>query len=46
MEQPYRVKVYAYLVEIGRREIKSLPEEYKVPVAEYIVEQIEKPKNS
>lgn len=45
MVQPYLVRVYAFLVESGRREIKSLPEEYKVPVAEHLVEQIEKSKN-
>ncbi|WP_199930093.1 CD1375 family protein [Brevibacillus brevis] len=43
MVKDYMVKVYAYLIETKRREIKSLPEEYKVPVAEYLVQQIEKP---
>ncbi len=34
----YIVKVYAYLVKNGKREIDTLPEVYAVPVAEYIVE--------
>ncbi len=34
----YIVKVYAYLVKNGKREIDTLPEAYAIPVAEYIVE--------
>lgn len=32
----YMVKVYAFLVKVGRREIESLPNEYQLPVAEYL----------
>ncbi len=32
----YMIPVYAYLVESGLRTIKSLPEEYRKPVKEYL----------
>lgn len=35
----YMVKVYAYLVKAGRREIEQLPEAYQIPVAEYLAGQ-------
>ena len=35
----YMIKVYAYLVKAGRREIEQLPEAYQVPVAEYLASQ-------
>ena len=38
----YMVKVYAYLVKNTQRDIESLPEEYKTPVAEYLAAANEK----
>lgn len=32
----YMIKVYAYLVKAGRKTIEELPEEYRIPVAEYL----------
>ncbi len=32
----YMIKVYAYLVRIGYKNIEDLPEEYRLPVAEYL----------
>ncbi len=32
----YMVKVYAYLVKRGKRELESLPTEYQDPVAEHL----------
>ena len=32
----YMIKVYAYLVQAGKRTIESLPEAYQLPVAEYL----------
>jgi hypothetical protein len=37
----YMVKVYAYLVKAGRREIETLPEAYQIPVAEFLASQVE-----
>lgn len=37
----YMVPVYGLLVKTGKREIESLPEVYQIPVAEYLVSQIE-----
>lgn len=34
----YMIKVYAFLVKANRRTIESLPGEYQIPVAEYLVE--------
>lgn len=41
MAQQYMVKVYAYLVKVGRRDIDSLPEAYRVPVTENLASQVE-----
>ena len=41
MVYQYMIPVYAYLVKAGSREIKSLPEHYQLPVAEYMAEQVE-----
>ncbi|MGG1265571.1 CD1375 family protein [Brevibacillus laterosporus] len=41
MVKEYMIPVYSLLVKVGRREIESLPEDYKVPVAEYLAEQTE-----
>ncbi len=41
MVKPYMVSAYALLVKAGRRELESLPEEYQIPVAEYLAEQEE-----
>lgn len=38
----YMVKVYAYLVKAGRREVESLPQEYQTPVSEYMATTNEK----
>lgn len=38
----YMVKVYAYLVKAGRHEIDSLPDDYKIQVAEYLATTNEK----
>lgn len=32
----YMIKVYAYLVKAGRKNIEELPDEYRIPVAEYL----------
>lgn len=37
----YMVKVYAVLIKNEKREIEALPEEYIVPVAEFIASQEE-----
>jgi hypothetical protein len=34
------IKVYAYLVTAGRKEIEQLPEDYKIPVAEYLASKV------
>nr|WP_272898908.1 CD1375 family protein [Brevibacillus laterosporus] len=41
MTKQYMVPVYGLLVKAGRREIESIPEEYQIPVAEYLAEQVE-----
>ena len=38
----YMVKVYAYLVKAARRDVDTLPNEYKTPVAEYLASANEK----
>lgn len=35
------IPVYGLLVKAGRREIESLPEEFQIPVAEYLASQVE-----
>lgn len=42
MAYPYMIPVYALLVKAGAREIDSLPEQYQIPVAEYLAGQVEK----
>lgn len=37
----YMIPVYGLLVKTGKREIESLPEVYQIPVAEYLVAQVE-----
>lgn len=37
----YMIKVYAVLVKNDARELEALPEEYVLPVAEYLAEQEE-----
>ncbi|SHI88323.1 CD1375 family protein [Lutispora thermophila] len=37
----YMIPVYAALVKREKREIESLPEEYIVPVAEYLAAEVE-----
>jgi hypothetical protein len=41
MVKDYLVKAYAILVKGGRRELDTLPEDYQIPVAEYLVTQEE-----
>ncbi|CAM5798222.1 MULTISPECIES: CD1375 family protein [Brevibacillus] len=41
MVATYMVKVFAYLIKAGRREIETLPEEYQAPVAELLAAQVE-----
>lgn len=41
MVYEYMVPVYAYLVKAGSREIEGLPEQYRLPVAEFMASQIE-----
>lgn len=36
----YMIPVYAYLVESGLRSIKTLPEEYREPIKEYLAKNI------
>ena len=38
---PYMVPVYGFLVKAGSREIENLTEQYQLPVAEYLAEQVE-----
>ncbi len=38
----YMVPVYGLLIKTDKRKIESLPEPYKIPVAEYLAAQIEK----
>ena len=37
----YMIAVYAVLVKNGKRELEELPEEYIIPVAEYLAKQEE-----
>jgi len=37
----YMISVYAVLVKNGKRNVESLPEEYIIPVAEYLAAQEE-----
>ncbi|MTV47857.1 hypothetical protein GJ688_02515 [Heliobacillus mobilis] len=37
----YMVKVYAFLVKVGRRDLNTLPADYPIPVAEYLASQVE-----
>lgn len=37
----YMIPVYAVLVKNGKRNVESLPEEYIIPVAEYLAAQEE-----
>lgn len=37
----YMIPVYAYLVKAGSRTLESLPEQYQLPVAEYLATQAE-----
>lgn len=37
--KPYMIKVYAFMVKSGMKEIEDLPEHYRVPVAEYLAAQ-------
>ena len=39
---PYMIPVYGLLVKASAREIDKLPEQYQVPVAEYLAGQVEK----
>mgnify|MGYP001033295376 CR=1 FL=1 len=39
--QKYMIPVYAFLVKAGSREIESLPDQYQLPVAEYLAAQVE-----
>ncbi len=43
MVKPYMVRAYAFLISEGRRTIESLPEAYRIPVAEYLAAENEKP---
>lgn len=38
----YMIKVYAYLIKNTKREIETLPAEYRTPVAEYLAAANEK----
>lgn len=42
MVKEYMVKVYAFLVKEAGREIETIPEQYRIPVSEYLVAQEEK----
>lgn len=42
MVYQYMVVAYAVLIENGRRDFDSIPEQYKVPVAEYLASKHEK----
>ncbi|MFJ7971336.1 CD1375 family protein [Psychrobacillus sp. NPDC096389] len=41
MVQKYMIPVYALLVKAGAREIDSLPQQYQIPVAEYLAAKVE-----
>lgn len=40
--QQYMIPVYGLLVKAGKRTIESLPEVYKISVAEYLAAEVEK----
>ena len=42
----YMISVYAVLVKNSKRDIESLPEEYIIPVAEYLAAQEEGPRDT
>lgn len=44
MVHQYMVPVYALLVKAGAREIGSLPEQYQVPVGEFLAAEVEQKK--
>lgn len=44
MIKTYMVKCYAVLIRNDKRDIESLPEEYIIPVAEYLAQEMEKNK--
>ena len=41
MVKEYLVKAFAFLVKATGREIESLPVDYQIPVAEYLVREVE-----
>ncbi|RAP28635.1 hypothetical protein C2W64_04691 [Brevibacillus laterosporus] len=41
MVKEYMIPVYGLLVKAGRRSIDSLPQDYQIPVAEYLSKQNE-----
>lgn len=41
---PYMIPVYGLLVKAGARKIGILPEQYQIPVAEYLAAEVEKEK--
>ncbi|WP_268233536.1 CD1375 family protein [Tissierella pigra] len=38
----YMIPVYGLLVKISKRDIETLPEVYQIPVAEFLVAQVER----
>ena len=42
MVREYMVKVYAFLIKEAGREIETIPEQYRIPVGEYLAAQEEK----
>ena len=41
MVYQYMIPVYAFLVKAGSREIESLPNQYQLPVAEFLAGEVE-----
>lgn len=41
MVQKYMIPIYALLIQAGSRTIETIPEPYRVPVAEYMAEKAE-----
>lgn len=41
MVYEYMIPVYGFLVKAGSREIEGVPEQYQLPVAEFLAGQIE-----
>jgi hypothetical protein len=41
MIKQYMVKIYAFLIKAGKRDVESIPEAYQIPVAEYLAQQEE-----